>query len=92
MTDHDKPAGGARVWARPEPETPYNRMLSKRTSTDQNGHYVFPTLAPGKYRVIAKVPAASSSEPAIPSETKVITLGEREHQTLRLTLATPQSQ
>jgi hypothetical protein len=92
VTDHDKLAGGARVWARPEPETPYNRMLSKRTSTDQNGHYVFPTLAPGKYRVIAKLPAASSSEPAITSETKVITLGEREHQTLPLTLATPQSQ
>ena len=67
-------------------------MLLKRTSTDQNGHYVFLTLARGKYRVIAKVPGASSGEPAITSETKFITLGEREHQNLQLTLASPQSQ
>jgi uncharacterized GH25 family protein len=92
VTDHDKPAGGAEVVAKPEPETPYNRMRSRSTTTDQNGHFTFRTLPPGKYRVTAKLPSASPDTPATASEPKVVTLSERDHQTLQLTLATPQSE
>ena len=92
VTDHDKPAGGAQVWAKPEPETPYNRMRLKTATTDQNGHFIFRTLPPGKYRVTAKLPSVSPEAPATASEPKVVTLGEHDHQTLQLTLATPQSE
>ena len=92
VTDNDKPAGGAEVLAKPEPETPYNRMRSKSTTTDQNGHFTFRTLPPGKYRVTAKLASASPDTLATASEPKVVTLGERDHQTLQLTLATPQSE
>jgi hypothetical protein len=89
VTDRDKPAGGAEVVAKPEPETPYNRMRSRNATTDQNGRFTFRTLPPGKYRVTAKLASASPDTPATASEPKVVTLGERDHQTLRLTLATP---
>jgi len=92
VTDHDQPAGGAQVWAKPEPETTYNRMRLKSATTDQNGHFTFRTLPPGKYRVTAKLASASPDTPATASEPKVVTLGERDHQTLQLTLATPQSE
>ncbi len=92
VTDHDKPAGGAQVWAKPEPETTYNRMRLKSATTDQNGRFTFRTLPPGKYRVIAKLASVSSETPAAASEPKIITLGEHDHQTLQLTLATPQSE
>jgi protocatechuate 3,4-dioxygenase beta subunit len=92
VTDHDKPAGGAQVWAKPEPETTYNRMRLKSATTDQNGRFTFKTLSPGKYRVIAKLASVSSETPAAASEPKIVTLGEHDHQTLQLTLATPQSQ
>jgi hypothetical protein len=92
VTDHDKPAGGAQVWAKPEPETPYNRMRLKSTSTDQNGHFIFRTLPPGKYRVTAKLASVSPDMPATASEPEIVTLGEHDHQTLQLTLATPQSE
>jgi len=78
VSDQGKPAVGAQVRARPEPETAYNRMRSKSTTTDQNGHFIFNTLPPGKYRVTAKLPAASSEVPSTPSEPKIVTLGERE--------------
>jgi protocatechuate 3,4-dioxygenase beta subunit len=80
------------IWARPEPETPYNRMHSKETASDQNGHFTFRTLPPGKYRIIAKLASASPDTPATASEPKIVTLGEHDHQTLQLTLAAPQSE
>ena len=92
VTDHDKPAGGAQVWAKPEPETPYNRMGLKSATTDQNGHFTFRTLPPGKYRVTAKLASTSSEAPATASEPKIVALGEHDHQTLQLTLASPQSE
>jgi len=92
VTDHDKPAGGAEVLAKPDPETPYNVMRSKSATTDQNGHFVLNSLPPGKYRVIAKLASASPGAPASASEPEIVTLGEHDHQTLQLTLATPQSE
>ena len=63
VTEHDKPVAGAQVRVKPDPETPYNRIRSTSASTDQNGHFLFNTLPPGKYRIAAKVPSASSESP-----------------------------
>jgi protocatechuate 3,4-dioxygenase beta subunit len=92
VTEHDKPVAGAQVRVKPDPETLYNRMRSTSASTDQNGHFTFNTLPPGKYRITAKLPSASSGTPATTSEPKTVTLGEHDHQAVQLTLATPQSE
>ena len=92
VTDHDKPVVGALVRARPDPETAYNRNRSRDTSTDQNGHFSFDILPPGKYRVVAKLPSATPEVPAISSEPKVVTLNERDHQAVQLTLETPKAE
>jgi protocatechuate 3,4-dioxygenase beta subunit len=92
VTEHDKPVAGAQVRVKPEPETTYNRIRSTSTTTDQNGHFIFKTLPPGKYRVVAKLPSASSETPETASEPKTVTLGEHDHQTLELTLTSPQSE
>jgi hypothetical protein len=92
VTEHDKPAAGAQVRVKPEPETPYNRIRSTTASTDQNGHFTFSTLPPGKYRVTAKLPSVSAEAPATASEPKIVTLGEHDRQAVQLTLAAPQSE
>lgn len=73
VTEHDKPVAGAQVRVKPDPETPYNRIRSTSASTDQNGHFLFNTLPPGKYRIAAKVPSASSESPETSSEAKTVT-------------------
>jgi protocatechuate 3,4-dioxygenase beta subunit len=92
VTQQDQPVAGAQVRARPEPETVYNEMRSARASTDQNGHFTFDPLAPGKYQVTAKLPSALSEAPAGTSEPKTVTLGEHDRQAVQLTLAAPQNQ
>ena len=90
VTENDKPIAGAEVRVKPDPETPYNRMRSKSASTDQNGHFVFATVPPGKYRVTARLPSASAETPGSSSEPKTVTLREREHQAVQLTIDAPQ--
>ncbi len=90
VTEHDKPVAGAQVRAKPDPETLYNRIRSTSASTDQNGHFTFTTLPPGKYRITAKLPSPSSETPEASSEPKTVTLGEHDHQAVQLTLAGPQ--
>jgi protocatechuate 3,4-dioxygenase beta subunit len=92
VSEHDKPSAGAQVRLKPDPETPYNRIRSTSASTDQNGRFIFNNLPPGKYRITAKLPSASSEAPATTSEPKIVTLGEHDHQAVQLTLATPQSE
>ena len=92
VTEHDKPVAGAQIRVKPDPETPDNRIRSTSASTDQNGHFIFNTLPPGKYRITAKLPSASSEAPATTSEPKIVTLGEHDHQSVQLTLAAPQSE
>jgi protocatechuate 3,4-dioxygenase beta subunit len=89
VTENDKPVAGAQVRVKPDPETPYNRIRSTSASTDQNGHFSFNTLPPGKYRIIAKMPSTSSETPDTSSEAKTVTLGEHDHQAVQLTLAAP---
>ncbi len=88
----EKPVPGAQVLARPDPETFFNRTRSESATTDQNGHFTFSALAPGKYRITAKLPSVSSEAPAITSEPKAVTLGEHDHQAVELTLAAPRSE
>jgi protocatechuate 3,4-dioxygenase beta subunit len=92
VTEHDQPVAGAQVRARPEPETFYNRTRSASASTDQNGHFTFDALAPGKYRITAKLPSVLPESRAITSEPKTVTLGEHDRQAVQLTLAAPQSE
>ncbi len=96
VTEHDKPVAGAKVRARPDPETSYNRMLVKTTETDQNGHFRLIDIAPGKYRVVAKEQNAEDT-PSLPSKPKVVELVEHDHQNVELVIpdadtqdATPQ--
>jgi protocatechuate 3,4-dioxygenase beta subunit len=86
----DKPVVGARIRLRPEPQTPYNEMRSTSGVTDQNGQFTIPTVPPGKYKVVAKLPSGTPELPALASEPQIITLGEHDHQTLQLTLPKPE--
>lgn len=87
VTDHDKPVAGAKVRARPQPETPYKQMLSNSADTDQNGHFNISGLAPGKYKVVAQLKSGAEEAPAVTSEPKVVELGNGDH--LNVELAMP---
>ena len=89
--DHDQPIAGAQVRLKLDPETPYNRSRSHSANTDQNGHFTFDSLPPGKYRLVAKLPSATPEVPAIKSDPQIVTLGEHEHQSIQLKLALPQT-
>lgn len=92
VTEHDRPVAGAQVRVKPEPETPYNRIRATSASTDQNGHFTFSTLPPGRYRITARLPSVSAETPATASEPKIVTLDEHDHQAVQLTLASPPSE
>ncbi len=92
VTSDDKPVAGAEVRAKPDPETPYNRIRAGGTITDQNGHFILNNLAPGKYKITARMPSVSPAAPATTSEAKTVTLGEHDHQAVQLTLAAPQTE
>jgi protocatechuate 3,4-dioxygenase beta subunit len=86
VTQDSKPVVGASIRVEPDPETPYNEHRTRHGSTDQNGQFSIQTIPPGKYKVIAKLPSESPETPALASEPQTITLGERDHQTLRVEL------
>src|SRR5208283_999274 len=90
--EHDQPIAGAQVRVKFDPETPYNRSCSHSASTDQNGHFSFDALPPGKYRVVAKLPSATPEVPAISSDPTTVTVWEREHQAVQIKLATPKTE
>jgi hypothetical protein len=78
---------GARVSIAPEPETPYNRSRSRSEKTDQRGHFVVTGLAPGTYRLRARYSAAPGK--TLHSDPQTVTLSERDHKTLPLTMVEP---
>ncbi len=90
VTQDNKPVVGAQIRVRPEPQTPYNDMRGAGGVTDQNGQFTIPTVPPGKYKVVAKLPSGTPEIPAVASEPQIITLGEHDHQTLQLTLPKPE--
>ena len=85
----DKPVIGARVHISPDPETPYNRIRRGSTMTDQNGRFLLVGLAPGKYRVTANSPSVPGAEGAT-ADPRLVTLSERQPETIQLKLASPQ--
>ncbi len=91
-SDENKPLVGAQVKVRVDPESEYNRSRSEQVNTDQNGHYVLKDLAPGKYKVTAKVPSSGADAPSIKSEPVTVTLGEREHRGLDIKITVPKSE
>ena len=86
-----KPMVGVRVRITPDPETRYNRLRSRSTSTDQGGRFSFIGIAPGQYRAIAKStgPAGANRSASAP---QIINVSEHEHKTVELTVAPPQTQ
>jgi protocatechuate 3,4-dioxygenase beta subunit len=93
VTDNDQnhALAGVQVRVRPDPPTEFNRFPWHQASTDQNGHYVLKDVPPGKYNVIAKIPA-SGDAPSIKAEPVAVTLGEREHRTVDIKLTVPKSE
>ena len=91
VTQDDKPAVGARVRIVADPETPYNRMRRRDTTTDQNGQFVLPAVAPGKYRVTARSPADYAGEEA-KADPQSVTVSEGGHKNIQLKLVPVQSQ
>jgi len=87
----DKPMVGVRVRITADPETPYTRLRSRSTSTDQSGHFSFIGIAPGQYRVIAKTTGPVGANLSA-SDPQVINVSEHEHKTIELTVRPPQTQ
>jgi protocatechuate 3,4-dioxygenase beta subunit len=88
VTQKDKPAVAAQVRIHPDPETPFNHLRAKSTTTDQNGHFSILNLAPGKYKVTAKL-ETDAAAPAATAEAQTLTLHEGDHQSVQLTLEEP---
>jgi protocatechuate 3,4-dioxygenase beta subunit len=86
VSDDDSAVAGAHVRVVPEPETLYNRSRARSARADQTGHFSLSGLAPGTYRVLAKY-GASTGDGALRSEPQIVTLSERDHKTLQLTMA-----
>jgi hypothetical protein len=87
VSDHDNAVIGARVRVVPDPETPYNRFRAESTRADQTGHFSLVGLAPGKYRVLAR--NATPGNPSLKSDPLFVTLSERDHKSVQLTIVHP---
>jgi hypothetical protein len=90
VTQEDKPVIGARVRITPDPESSYNHLRSRTANTDQAGRFSFVGVAPGQYRVIAKVPSPDGGTVVV-SDAKSVGLSERDHKTIELTVASPET-
>jgi hypothetical protein len=87
----DKPLIGARVRITPDPETPFNRLRSRKSNTDQSGRFSFVGIAPGHYRVIARALATDGEKPAA-SDPETVTLSGHDHKTVALRVVPTQTQ
>jgi hypothetical protein len=85
VTQDDKPAAGVRVRITPDPETPYNKVLSQSVRTDQNGRFSL-QIAPGKFQVIARSRGPNGRPPRA-SDARSVNVSEHDHKTLDLTIA-----
>ena len=75
---------GARVHLTPDPETAYNRVRMRSSTTDQNGQFTFSGIAPGRYKVLAKSSDTQGAKPAV-SDSHEVNLSEHDHKTVALT-------
>jgi protocatechuate 3,4-dioxygenase beta subunit len=85
VSKDDTAVAGAHVRVVPAPQTPYNSFRVRRLMTDQTGHFSFIGLAPGTYRVLARYGASGESK-ALKSKPQTVTLSERDHKTMQLTV------
>ncbi len=90
VTQDNKPAVGAQIRIRPEPDTPYQRDASHGRRDGSERALRGERVAPGKYKVTAKLPSGTPEVPALTSEPQIITLGENDHQTVQLELPKPE--
>jgi hypothetical protein len=84
VTDHDGPAMGARIRMTPDPETRYNRFYARTARTDQHGRFSL-QVRPGKYQIVASM-GHSGGGPLRRSDPQFISLTEREHKAIQLTI------
>jgi protocatechuate 3,4-dioxygenase beta subunit len=82
---------GARVRLKPDPETAFNRLRARSTSTDQSGRFAFTGVAPGQYRVLAKSSVNEGAAPVI-AESQLVNLSEHDYKTIELTVIPLQPQ
>jgi hypothetical protein len=85
VTQDGTPLTGARVRLTPTPETAYNRTRAQTTRTDQSGHFMFAAIAPGQYKVLAKVSPQEATKPAA-SDPQFVNISEDEHRQIQLTV------
>ena len=88
VVEENKPVVGAHVRISPDPQTPYNRLRWKTTTTDQNGHFVILGVAPGKYQVVARSPMTPGGTPAH-SDPQTVTVSEHGHEAVQLKIEPP---
>jgi Carboxypeptidase regulatory-like domain len=86
----EKPVVGARVRINPDPQTRYNRLLSRTTNTDQGGRFSFSGLTPGQYLVTAKITGEAQANAS--SDPKSGDLSEHDHSNIDLTIPPPPKQ
>jgi hypothetical protein len=84
VVQDDKPVVGARVRINPDPQTRFNRLLSRTTNTDQGGRFSFSGLTPGQYLVTAKITGEAQANAS--SDPKSVDLSEHDHSNIDLTI------
>jgi hypothetical protein len=92
VMQNEKPAVGSRVGIVPDPETPFNHNRIRSVLTDQAGRFLFDSIAPGKYRVSARLAIESDTGSPLHSESRSISISQRSHETASLTIAAPEPQ
>ena len=89
VTQKEVAMAAIRVRAIPQPETQFNRGRARSTMTDQSGHFSFPAIAPGTYKVIAKFSGLDGGKPAV-SDPQTIDISEGEHRQMEITIVPPE--
>lgn len=83
------PAYGAEVRIFPEPANPNNTGLYQEGPTHENGHIVFDSVVPGRYRVVAYASERTDGDGGSPFDDSVsasLTVAEKESKTVNLKL------
>jgi protocatechuate 3,4-dioxygenase beta subunit len=85
----DDPAYGAPVRIFPDPANPNNTGLYRGASADEDGHFDFDSVVPGRYRVVAYASERTDGDGGSPYDDSVsasVIIAEKESKTLNLKL------
>ena len=89
VLDGSNAAEGAEVRLQPAKDNPFRSDLNQRTTTDQNGHFQFKNVPPGRYELFVSSSEDDSDEDnSNPSPAATVNLEKGSHQTVQLSLAT----